>query len=241
MIFGFSKAQKNAPAPKLRSRSQSRTTEALAGESLDHLAMNWNELTARSSYFELKLFTLLSNGVEQAPDLVLSEGLSLAAAHALRAHHDLAAELIRGGEDPVLQMQEFTKDYDEFFTRVHTDSWVELVLTAYLVGGLLGDFTRHILDAQDPRNDTLVTALNGRADSPVVREVLMQILESSPGQADRLALWGRRLVGDVLLLCRETFRELLSDSGVASAPLQASLTAIIAEHTRRMDSLGLTA
>lgn len=53
-------------------------------------------------------------------------------------------------------------------------------------------------------------------------------------------MWGRRLVGDTLLIARSS----LADVGHTrrdEARLEPVFTELISSHTRRMDALGLTA
>ncbi|MBC7591006.1 MAG: hypothetical protein H7226_08185, partial [Salinibacterium sp.] len=58
--------------------------------------------------------------------------------------------------------------------------------------------------------------------------------------AARLAMWGRRLVGDTILVARSALR--YTDNHISDeARIEPVFTELIAAHTRRMDALGLTA
>jgi hypothetical protein len=57
-------------------------------------------------------------------------------------------------------------------------------------------------------------------------------------------MWGRRLVGDTLLVARSAMPAADPASGEArnnEARIEPVFTELIAAHTRRMDGLGLTA
>ena len=63
-------------------------------------------------------------------------------------------------------------------------------------------------------------------------------IENDPRIGSRLAMWGRRLVGDTLLVARSA---LASHAREDQERLEPVWTELIAAHTRRMDALGLTA
>ena len=78
------------------------------------------------------------------------------------------------------------------------------------------------------------------ASAGVLHDELFAAIEAEPGLADRLALWGRSIVGDTLLIARSALRA--SDSADRLGErVEPVFTELIAEHTRRMDALGLTA
>jgi LPS sulfotransferase NodH len=69
---------------------------------------------------------------------------------------------------------------------------------------------------------------------------LRDAIEANPHLASRLAMWGRRLVGDTLLMARAALA-LPDNTAPDDARLEPVFTELIAAHTRRMDDLGLTA
>ena len=73
---------------------------------------------------------------------------------------------------------------------------------------------------------------------------LQTAIENDVALGSRLAMWGRRLVGDTLLVARSAMPA--ADPGTdrgdgAEARIEPVFTELIAAHTRRMDGLGLTA
>ena len=74
----------------------------------------------------------------------------------------------------------------------------------------------------------------------LIAAVLLGAIEANPRLGARLALWGRRLVGDTMLIARSALA--LSDNHDSDeARIEPVFTELIAAHTRRMDVLGLTA
>ena len=98
-----------------------------------------------------------------------------------------------------------------------------------LSGGLAG--------AAGQRVHAILAADSGEA---IVVAELLAATAANPRLAARLAMWGRRLVGDTMLLARWTLRP--SDNHDSDeARIEPVFTELIAAHTRRMDALGLTA
>jgi hypothetical protein len=100
-------------------------------------------------------------------------------------------------------------------------------------------------------------ALNDKKFEAFAKRVLLESMAADPALASDLALWGRRLMGDVLLELRSAFdnrklagfpktkkltvaeeRELNLSAYSKIEPL---ISELIGAHTIRMDALGLTA
>ena len=73
-----------------------------------------------------------------------------------------------------------------------------------------------------------------------LRELLAAEIATDPKLANRLALWGRRLVGDTLLVSRAVLG-LSEHREFIASEVEPVFTELIADHIRRMDRLGLTA
>lgn len=239
MIYPWHK-RKAKPAPKLRSRSEKRNGAAGSLDASLKAPIDSVSVIALTAYLELKTFTALSQAVEHAADLVNAEAVSLAAAQSLNRHHDLTSELIRRGADPIQGMEDHRAAVDEFFRRVANDSWPEMLLTTHVGTGLIFDFATALIEDADISSEMMNNLLDHRQESAVLVEVLNGLLEMQPNMSDRLALWGRRLVGDAILVCYRSV-ELDGVSKRADTRISSVLTGVIAAHSRRMDALGLTA
>jgi hypothetical protein len=127
-----------------------------------------------------------------------------------------------------------------------------------LVSGLLDDFYKRLsvgLNAE--LREGVEKALSDKTLEKFAQRVLVEGMKANPQLDSRLALWGRRLMGDVLLEVRAAFdnRKLAGIDKNASLTLEQErvvnlesytkieplVTEMIAAHTLRMDSIGLTA
>jgi hypothetical protein len=132
------------------------------------------------------------------------------------------------------------------------------VIKVYLVSGLLDDFYRRLAIGLDPiLRAEVEKALSDKKFDAFAKRVLTESMAKDPQLGSRLALWGRRLMGDVLLELRAAFdnRKLagIAKSKKLSAAeerevnlasyskIEPLITELIGAHTVRMDALGLTA
>jgi hypothetical protein len=195
----------------------------------------------QAAYIQLEFFESLAKAVATAPDLVSKEGLSSAAGIALRKHHELIAELRRLGAEPAEVMAPFAPATDRFRLATLGADWHELLLGIHITSGMLDDYFARLADGLPAELGTRVRGILGESGAAVVIEQeLAAAIAADETLDDRLALWGRRLVGDTLLIARSALRA--SETGDAlGADVEPVFTELIAAHTRRMDALGLTA
>lgn len=195
----------------------------------------------QAAYIQLEFFESLAKAVATAPTLPAKEGLSAAAGVALRKHHALIAELRLLGVQPDDVMAPFAPATDRFRQASAGADWYELLLGIHVTSGMLDGYFSRLSAGLPSELGARVRSILHEGGSAIVLETeLRSAIEAQPGLADRLALWGRSLVGDTLLIARSALRA--SDSADRwSAQVEPVFTELIADHTRRMDALGLTA
>lgn len=198
----------------------------------------------QAAYIQLEFFESLAKAVIDAPTMGSKEGLSAAAGIALRRHHELIAELRHLGVEPEAVMVPFAPATDRLGESTAGADWHELLLGVHVTSGMLDDYFARLADG-------LPSVLGARVRGILSNEAggiggvldaeLRAAIEAEPGLADRLALWGRSIVGDTLLIARSALRASDSEGRTADDRVEPVFTELIAEHTRRMDALGLTA
>jgi hypothetical protein len=213
---------------------------AVARVELAELAPKRKVYLGQLAYLTLVLFENLSRAVLLAPTTEAKTSLSRAAAELLEAHEALIAELRTARVDPVAAMEPFRAELDDFRRRTQGADWPETLVTCYLTGGFLTDFFTGLAaglpEALGERVSELLDIDEGQA---VLVAELRTAIDASARLASRLAMWGRRLVGDTMLVARSS----LSIGGVLPGEerIEPVFTELISAHTRRMDVLGLTA
>ena len=143
-------------------------------------------------------------------------------------------------------MHPYTAEIDRYRLRLADTGWHESVLTLHLAAGLLDDFFADLARGLPGRDGARVAAV---LETDIGHGALIAILEAGirtdKRLASRLARWGRRLVGDTLLVARGALADARDADGQPTATderrLEPILNDVIAAHTRRMDRLGLTA
>ena len=135
---------------------------------------------------------------------------------------------------------------------VPKDAWLEGLVKAYVGDGIASDFYREISAFVDPSIRDLVTqVLSDSGHAEFVVTTVRAAITSNPKVAGRLALWGRRLVGEALSQAqrvaadRDGLASLVVGSadgtGADLAELVRMFGRLTSSHTRRMAMLGLSA
>lgn len=239
MANWFRRNSKRTEAPKLRPRQSSPASGAKVD--LATLTPDLTTFLGKSAYLQLTMFENLSRVVRSAPNTEAKSAVSQVAGFALAKHQALVAELERHGVDAAATMQPFVAEIDSFQRVTQGNDWYESVTSCYLTAGFLDDFLVRLAaglsGAPGARIVDILSADTG--ESVIVRELLAAI-EKNPRLGARLAMWGRRLVGDTMLVARWTLRQ-SENHDSDEEQIEPVFTELIAAHTRRMDALGLTA
>jgi hypothetical protein len=162
------------------------------------------------------------------------------------------------GFDVTDSMDPFTERVDTFHSRTAGIDWYESVIKIYLVSGLLDDFYGRLAAGLNKElREAVEKALSDKTFEKFAKRVLVEGMAGNPQLESRLALWGRRLMGDVLLEVRAAFdnRKLAGIDKASKLTLEQErkvnlesyskieplVTEMIAAHSLRMDAVGLTA
>jgi hypothetical protein len=198
------------------------------------------------AYAELTAFDRLAEDARLAPTLDGRAALARMAAAEIGHHVRLTDRLTELGVDPAAAMAPFVSALDAFHEGTRPKTWLEGLVKAYVGDGLATDFYREIAAfLPDPDRALVLEVLadTGHA-SFAVREVRAAIA-ADRRVGGRLALWGRRLVGEAITQAQAIIAEhdLLADlimSGMGDLSGVASLIERITDaHTKRMTALGL--
>ena len=225
-------------APRLRSRSEGQVTTKV---DLVEFTPPLLEFLGRACYVQLTLFENLARAMSNAPTVAAKASIGRVAELSIGKHRALADEIRTAGGSPAAAMEPFTGSIDEFERTVHGGDWYESLVTCFLTAGFLDDFFVRLapgLPADAARRVAEIYSTTAAADILVAE--ISAAISANPRLASRLAMWGRRLVGDTMLVARSSLH--YSDNHKSDeARIEPVFTELIAAHTRRMDSLGLTA
>lgn len=191
----------------------------------------------------LQLVVLQQAGraVAEAPTLAAKANLVEALRIVSTRYRDLA-ELLPRDVEPLVAMAPFYASSERFAKEVAGADWYEQVLSLHVTTGLLSDFfVAYGGGLPDDDRDAVLRVLVRESGHPLLARELQLAIQQNPRLASRMALWGRRLVGDTLL---QMYLAVHGPEDASPAParrLEPAFNDIVAAHTRRMDALGLTA
>jgi len=209
---------------------------------------------------EHQAFARLADDSRQAPRLEQSLALSRLAARCTERRDRVLARIDELGGDGPAALARFDGVLAEFDARTPSSTWAERLLKAYVGYGVADDFCRLVARGLDEQSARLVAeVLDDVSRSELALRELDQACAGDDVLSSRLALWGRRLVGEALgvvqrVAQRPEVARVLDRAGLASATPDGApaegrgtqtapgvFTELTAEHTRRMSRLHLTA
>lgn len=207
------------------------------------------------AYGELTAFIRLAGDAELSPTQPLKASLAALAVAEFRHYEMLVARLTEIGIDPEAAMAPFIRPIDAFHERTRPSTWLEGLVKAYVGDGIATDFYREIAAYVDPvTRDIILSAMQDVGQAEFVVRAVREAIKEDPKIGGRLALWGRRLVGEALSQAQQVAveRDALSSllvGGIGGperpsadlAELGRMFARLTDEHTRRMGRLGLAA
>jgi hypothetical protein len=198
------------------------------------------------AYAELTAFDRLAEDARLAPTLDGRAALARMAAAEIAHHVRLTERMAEIGVDPAETMAPFVSALDAFHEGTRPKTWLEGLVKAYVGDGLATDFYREVAGfLPDPDRALVLEVLadTGHAGF-AVREVRAAIA-ADRRVAGRLALWGRRLVGEAITQAQAVIAEhdglaglIMSGTGDL-AGVGRLIERITDAHTQRMATLGL--
>ncbi len=202
------------------------------------------------AYGELTAFERLVDDAKLAPSL--GDKMELTAMAVAEFGHvaPLLDRIAALGGDPVAAMQPFEKPFDEFHAHTRPRDWLEGLVKAYVGDGLAADFYREVAAFLDRgTRDLVIDSLEESGQSRFVIDRVRAAIEADHRVGGRLALWGRRLMGEALSQAqrvaadRDALTALLAGGidrpGMDLAALGRMFARLTENHTKRMDELGL--
>ena len=210
------------------------------------------ELLGVLAYGEISACERLADDAKMAPDLhtkVEVASMAVAEFHHFELLRDRLVEL---GEDPFTAMEPFAATFERFHRQTAPSDWLEGLVKAYVGDGLASDFYREVASYLDPSTRELILeTLSGTGHSEFVVDQVRTAIETDHRVGGRLALWGRRLMGEALSQAQMVVaeRDALSavlvggvdTPGMDLAAIGRMFTRLTEAHAKRMESLGLAA
>ncbi len=209
------------------------------------------DLLGALAYGELTAFSQLAADAEMAPDQPNKAAVARLAVAEFHHYEAITQRLTDMGVVPDEAVAPFVDAVDHFHERTKPKDWLEGLVKAYVGDGIAQDFYREIAAYVDEETRALVqTVMEDMGQADFVVNAVRSAIRADPRIGGRLALWGRRLVGEALTQAqrvgveRDALASLLVGApgrqGADLAELGRMFARLTDEHTRRMDRLGLS-
>ena len=208
------------------------------------------DLLGAVSYGEISAFERLAEDAKMAPTLEDKVAIATMASAEFGKVAALHARITELGADPFAAMAPFRDAIDLFHEHTAPSDWFESLIKAYVGDGLADDFYREIAAFLDTdTRDLVVASLDDEGHAAFVVDRVRAAIGADPRLGGRLALWGRRLMGEALTQAqrvaaeRDALSALLAGGvdrpGLDLAAIGRMFTRITERHAARMEELGL--
>ena len=208
------------------------------------------DLLGAIAYGEISAFERLAEDAKLAPTLEDKVAIATMATAEFGHVGPLRERLVELGADPFAAMAPFRAAIDLFHEHTAPSDWFEGLVKAYVGDGLANDFYREIAAYLDTgTRDLVVATLQEVGHSAFVIDRVRAAIVADHRLGGRLALWGRRLMGEALTQAqrvaaeRDALTALLAGGvdrpGLDLAAIGRMFARITERHTARMAELGL--
>jgi hypothetical protein len=200
------------------------------------------DLLGAIAYGEISAFERLAEDAKLAPSLEDKVAIATMAAAEFAHVARLNARMSELGADPFRAMAPFRAAIDHFH---------EHTAPSDVGDGLANDFYREIAAYLDTgTRDLIVASLEDSGHAAFVVDRVRSAIAADPRLGGRLALWGRRLMGEALtqaqrvIVDRDALSALLAGGvdrpGIDLAAIGRMFTRITERHNERMAEVGLS-
>ena len=210
------------------------------------------DLLGAIAYGELSAFERLVEDAQMAPGIAEKIAIGSMATAEFANLERLVSRLEELGADPAAAMQVFRESFDGFHAHTAPSDYYEGLIKAYVGDALAADFYREIAAYLDPQTrEVIISSLEDTGQTAFIVEQVRAGIARDHRLGGRLALWGRRLMGEALTQAqrvagdRESLTALLAGGvdrpGLDLAALGRMFTRLTERHAARMAELGLEA
>lgn len=214
------------------------------------------------AYTEQTAFLRLARDAATSPSPQEKVSHTFLAGAAFGRYERVCTKLTSLGADPIALLAKFDGLYDDYEERTPAEKWHELVLKGYVGHAVAIDFCQLVAPSLTADASAFVAHILAEdSASGAEEDILLRDCAADPILASRLALWGRRLMGELLnqvqaLIAAQPALERLAIAAATQAgakiegqtPQESKklltgwvFTQLTSEHARRMDRLGLAA
>ena len=208
------------------------------------------DLLGAIAYGELSAFERLVEDAKLAPGIDDKIAIGAMATAEFGHLQKLVERLEELGADPTEAMQAFRPGFDSFHAHTAPADYYEGLIKAYVGDGLAADFYREIAAYLDPETrEVIISSLEDTGQTAFIVERVRAGIAEDHRLGGRLALWGRRLMGEALTQAqrvagdRDSLTALLAGGvdrpGLDLAALGRMFARLTELHAARMAELGL--
>lgn len=231
--------RRRPPGRILRLRSRDEASDVRRVD-FEQLAPDVETYLGQAAYLQLGYVETLSSLIERSPELSQKASLSRAIGAALVKHERLVALIRDRDDDPLALMLPFREPLDAFRRATHGARPFETMLSVHITSGLLDDFYLSLSGSYGDAGRRAAAILRADDEQGELVSIITDAIAADEEWRGMLSMWGRRLVGDTLLVARGALRPGSLDVD-DEKQVEPVFTQLLGAHSRRMTAIGLEA
>ena len=235
MVKWFWQRRPEGKALTLRSRGD--FGDAVRVDFAEH-APDIDRFVGQAAYLQLGYFETITRLIRATDNLDEKEALSRAAGAALTKHRGLTDLIVERGKEPTALMSPFREELDAYRRKTIGKRPRETMLSVHITAGMLDDFYLALASSYGDTGRRVARILGVDNDRAQIADIIHQTITSDDEWRWLLSMWGRRLVGDTLLVARAALASERLDTEDEER-VEPVFTALMGSHARRMDAMGL--
>lgn len=220
------------------------------------------DLLVLLAYSEQTAFLRLADDATTSPSAEQKVAHTFLAGGAFLRYDRICKRISALGVEPRARLVAIEGAFDGYEARTPAEKWHERVLKGYVGREVANDFCRLAMSTLDTKTQEFISEILAQTEaSDAEVQILLQGCEEDPILASRLALWSRRLMGEllnqiqelvlsipalerlVIAVADQSGTDITVGTAEESKRLKVSwiFSQLTADHARRMDRLGLAA
>ena len=204
------------------------------------------DLLGAVAYGQLVSFERITADAVIAPTLADKAALAGIASAKYDHYKKVASRLTELGADPIFAMQPFVEAINQLHENLAPRDWLEGLLDVYVGDGIVSDLYRELATQMAPDVVDLIEEVLGDVghDDFAITRIQAAIADDEK-VAGRLALWGRRLMGEMISqatlvsAARPELHTLFLEAARDADNMSGLINRLTVGHARRMDLLKL--
>lgn len=195
------------------------------------------------AYTQFSGFEVGAKATALAPNIKNRIHLAKLAVSKFANYQKIQQYCLKKGHDVEKDLTKLAEDFADFQTRTNAKSWTEMLMNVYIFEEMLTTFFTQISKTLTQEDQEFIKNIFTNNIPQNFEQQIITIMQNNKHEAALVALWGRRLAGEVVKQIQETltslnFAQQFLENNTSKEKIISEVTA---SYTRKIKKLNITA